>query len=106
MGIELAFLKGTDGNNKYGADPLRKVIVSDNSSAISETSKPKIASPTKIKTLTPEEIEIRRKRKEAKMIYRQKVLKAKGRCIICGEKLGIIDRLKGEIYCPEHKAIQ
>jgi uncharacterized membrane protein YhaH (DUF805 family) len=168
VGIELAFLKGTDGNNKYGADPLQKAIdkatetnqlglvmesgmdwmkqldaaealarkndrrgldylnaslensnpdvrevakeilaglISDGS-GVSHEIEPKIAHPTKIKTLTPEEIEIRRKRKNAKMIYRQKILKVKGRCVICGEKLGIIDKLKGEIYCTQHKATQ
>ena len=165
VGIELGFLKGTYGNNKYGADPLLKGIdgksqlvfvmenhsdwmkrldaaealarkndkrgldylnaslensnsdvrevakeilagLITNNSVASETNEPEIAPPTKFNTLTPEEIEIRRKRKEAKTVYRQKVLKAKGRCILCGEKLGIIDRFKGEIYCPQHKAAQ
>ena len=71
-----------------------------------ETSKPHIGLSTKNKALTPKAIEIRQRKKAAKAIYRQKVLKVHGRCIICGEKLGIMDRLKGKTYCSQHQATQ
>jgi hypothetical protein len=52
--------------------------------------------------LTPEEIEQKQIKKDARELYKKKVFKEQGRCEICGKKLAITAKLKGETRCSKH----
>jgi hypothetical protein len=101
-------------NDKRGLDYLNESLESSNAdirevaneilSGLSSNANTKI--PTEVKILTPEEIELKRIKKESLNLYKQKVFKEQGRCVICGKKIGIIDRFKGEIHCTEHIVTQ
>jgi len=83
-----------------GPDPLSPPPVREK---IANVPVKPVNNPSEDEALTPEEMETNRIKKEKQKLHRQKVFKEQGRCEICGKKLGIIARSKGEVRCPTHK---